>query len=185
MAESCRLVTTIETWRPVAGHPDYEVSSEGRVRSWKRPGKARDRATSPHLLRLVDGGGIGYLQVRLSDGPIARQVRVHVLVAEVFIGPRPAGMQVAHGDGDPTNNTVDNLRYAIPVDNNRDKIAHGRSLRGSRHAMARLTESAVVELRRRAAAGEPVSALASAFKISRRHAYQIIRGERWSHLQAA
>lgn len=91
-------------------------------------------------------------------------------------------MQVAHTDGDATNNAASNLRYATPSENNQDKTAHGRQLRGARHSLARLTEKQVVDLRHRASSGESIAALAIEFGISRRHAYQIKDGVRWAHV---
>lgn len=174
-----------EIWRPVTGYSDYEVSDLGRVRSWRRRSGVR-RAQSPKLLKPVASHRAGYVQVSLAgDGGDRRLVRVHVLVAETFIGPRPAGMQIAHADGNPTNNAIGNLRYATAGENNRDKIAHGRSLRGAAHNMARLAAEQVLEIRRRAAAGEHVPSLAVEFNISRRHAYQIVERVRWAHLADA
>ncbi|WP_208609489.1 HNH endonuclease signature motif containing protein [Streptomyces atriruber] len=50
----------------------------------------------------------------------------HFLVCVAFHGPRPtASHQVAHGDGDPTNNRPCNLRWATPAENSAGAVRHG------------------------------------------------------------
>lgn len=120
---------TQEEWRPLPGYVGlYEVSSHGRVRSldrvvtskagWTKAFKGAIKATP----RNVQGG---YPIVTLSADGVSTTRQVHVAVAAAFIGPRPEGMQVAHGDGDPSNNRAENLRYATPSENEADKLRHG------------------------------------------------------------
>lgn len=87
-----------ETWREVPSAPGYTVSDYGRVRS--PSGKLIGRAS--HVR--------GYVRVCIAGG---RQVMVHQLVAEAFLGPAE-GRRVRHIDSsDPTNNRLDNLRYGL------------------------------------------------------------------------
>lgn len=50
---------------------------------------------------------------------------VHQVVAEAFHGPRPAGMETRHRDGDVLNNRSDNLVYGTHGDNMDDAVRHG------------------------------------------------------------
>lgn len=50
---------------------------------------------------------------------------VHRLVLETFVGPCPENMECLHGDGNKTNNNVDNLRWGTRVENIQDSIDHG------------------------------------------------------------
>ncbi|WP_141214748.1 MULTISPECIES: NUMOD4 motif-containing HNH endonuclease [unclassified Rhodococcus (in: high G+C Gram-positive bacteria)] len=117
-----------EFWKPVVGVDGYEVSSLGRVRSKPRTVRCSGSKTPPHNRRY--SGRIlrpsslpkGYQLVALGSKDHGY---VHILVAEAFIGPCPVGLEVAHNDGDPRNNSLTNLRYATPGENNRDKRAHG------------------------------------------------------------
>ena len=103
-----------EDWIAVTGHPGYEVSNLGNVRSWKTYG-----SPAPRLLAKSEHGG--YHVVSLS-----RCVRrVHRLVLEAFVGKRPAGLLTRHLDGNATNNCLDNLRYGTPSENMRDRRTHG------------------------------------------------------------
>jgi hypothetical protein len=57
--------------------------------------------------------GKGYPQVSLAlTGVGRREYRyVHDLVLLAFVGAKPAGLEVCHGDGVKTNNRLSNLRY--------------------------------------------------------------------------
>jgi hypothetical protein len=94
---------TTEEWRPVPGYEGhYEISSHGRVMSLKR-GQQR-------LIRFTPDKD-GYPKFRLYKDGQERRGTVHILVALVFHGPRPDGLQVRHLDGDRTNARADNLAH--------------------------------------------------------------------------
>lgn len=116
----------VEEWRPVPGFPNYEVSSEGRVRSldcqvWGGP-RAGFYIKSGRILR-PGVGSHGYPTIMLGRKGGTRTV--HSLVAEAFIGPRPEGQEVRHKDGNRGNPKLENLHYGTRGDNVRDAIAHG------------------------------------------------------------
>ncbi len=79
--------------------------------------------------------------------------RVHRVVMEAFVGPCPDGMEVCHGDGDPMNARLDNLRYDTRKANHADKKRHGTSNSGSRHGNSKLTEDQVLRMRSNYAKG--------------------------------
>lgn len=172
---------TEEQWRPV---PDfegrYEVSDQGRVRSLDRivPRKGLVRG---RVLSLGPHPG-GYLLAHLYPGGAKRVARtVHGLVAEVFLGPRPAGMQVCHADGDPKNNAVPNLRYDTPVGNNADKRPHGTAPLGEKHAGAKLTAREVAIIRSLRGC-EPQKDTADRFGITFSNVSAIQRRKSWRHV---
>lgn len=110
----------VEEWRPVVGFEnDYEVSSEGGVRSRRRSGsKGGPLRTRPDAK--------GYPMVTLRSGGVAATRRVHRLIAEAFIGPAPAGAHVRHLDGNPARSVLANLAYGTPGENHLDRVKHGR-----------------------------------------------------------
>ncbi|WP_081287170.1 NUMOD4 motif-containing HNH endonuclease [Mycobacterium asiaticum] len=130
-----------EEWRPVVGFEGYyEVSSLGRVRSLDRrvpqgdrtqfwPGKMLTQTPSPS-----SGDRRGrYLDVHLSRGSKKYRVRIHRLVLEAFVGPRPPGYECLHANDIGTDNRVENLRWGTASQNTLDKIKNGR------HPMAKRT----------------------------------------------
>lgn len=124
-----------EEWRQLRDYK-YEVSSLGKV-----------RRTGGKILKQIVGTK-GYLRLGISDLDRRKVwVEVHVVVAEVFIGPRPIGLQVAHLDGDKTNNIPANLRYMTPKENEHMKFQHGTARIGERGVSAKLSNADVAEIR--------------------------------------
>jgi hypothetical protein len=103
----------MEIWKPVLDFEGiYEVSNHGRVRT-----VATQRIRKPS--RCNTYGHQGLLLTR--DGKVYSR-RVHCLVLEAFVGPRPPGTQACHApDPDPTNNRLDNLRWDTPSGNALDR----------------------------------------------------------------
>lgn len=114
-----------EVWLPVAGYGgSYEVSSLGRVRSRDRfdtIGRFR-RGT---ILAQQSHPKTGHMQVYPSWRSDQQTRKVHHLVLEAFVGPRPPGCEGCHNDGNPANNRVENLRWDTSLSNSNDRYEHG------------------------------------------------------------
>ena len=167
-------------WLTVEGWPSYEVSNDGRVRSIVK----RNR-WPPKELR----GGMasnGYLTVVLCDDGRQQSSCIHVLVAAAFLGPRPSDEhEVAHNDGIHTNNHASNLRWATHAENVADTKRHGTFWIGENHGQAKLTDEAVLEMRRRVADGERIKTVAAEYGVSKQVARCAVRGITWKHLDGA
>lgn len=138
-------MTAAEQWMPVVGFEGlYEVSDHGRVRSL-------DRMVPITASRMSPSGGVrrakgrilrpgvssnGYLTVVIGG----HSMPVQHLVAAAFIGPRPDGYLVLHGDGVRSNNAAVNLRYGTRIDNAEDMVSHGTRIIGSQHATAKFCD---------------------------------------------
>jgi hypothetical protein len=175
-----------EIWVPVAGYEGlYEVSDMGRVRSLDRVlpharlGKWRRRGI---VLSASPVDGDGYLGVSLSKGGDQRCARVHHLVAEAFIGPRPFGLGVLHRDGKIPDNRATNLYYGTAQNNADDMIAHGNALCGDKNPSAKLTIEQVREIRSLAGA-ESHRAISERFGVSKTTIGHIIRGHIWGSVR--
>lgn len=108
-------------WRPIPGFDGYEISDLGRVRSWRPCTRSK---SLPYVLNPGIGDA-GYPVVTLQ-GPTKKALRrVHRLVGEAFLGPRPAGMETRHLNGDKLDNRVANLRYGTKGENAQDAVRHG------------------------------------------------------------
>lgn len=164
-------------WRDCPfGRGLYEVSNLGDIRSWNN--NRWGRRTEPRVLAQRTNE-LGYKVVNLGRGVVKF---VNRLVCEAFHGSPFDGAEAAHGDGDPANNAAENLRWATPVQNSADKVRHGTSSRGEKHRDAKLTESQVMEIRRRRHAGERNMDVAAAFNISPQSVSHIVSGKKWRHV---
>lgn len=86
-------------WKNVTGFP-YQVSDSGIVKNIR----------TGRILKCILQAN-GYFHVTLCNKGVLRQVSVHRLVAETFLGPCPLGFQVNHIDGIKSNNALSNLEY--------------------------------------------------------------------------
>lgn len=139
---------TLEIWLPIEGHEEaYEVSNLGRVRSLARRvrlvvrgGVETTRGVPPRILRPGPTKH-GHLTVAIGR---RNSRQVHDLVLRAFVGPPAPGQEALHGDGNPANNALSNLRWGTRSENNFDITAHERR---------RLSHDQVRYIRKRAAEG--------------------------------
>lgn len=163
-------------WRKCPSWPEYDVSDDGRIRRTIKRRAAEPRERTPFLAN-------GYPYIVMRHDRNKRCVAVHRLVAEAFIGPAPtAKHQVAHTDGDRLNNRASNLRYATRSENERDKIAHGKSNRGERCARAKLDAGTVSAIRAALADGYEQADIASRFGTTQQNVSNIKHGRSWAWL---
>lgn len=107
-------------WRQAAwGFSRYEVSNRGDVRAW------HSLWGRWHTLRpQINPKGYVTFNLYRDDG-VRREVRVHRLVMETFVGPMPAGLEIRHLDDVKTNNHISNLAYGTRAENVNDRIKNG------------------------------------------------------------
>jgi len=122
----------MENWLPISGYEGrYEVSDTGRVRSLDRldaqGNMIRGRVLKP------DTRPSGHLRVTLCRDSQTARFWVHRLVLTAFVAPIPPGHEACHNDGDPSHNSVANLRWDTKKANAQDRRRHGTD------AHARLT----------------------------------------------
>lgn len=180
-------------YRNIPNHLGYRAGNDGTIWSrWKKQSLGFKRGTTQVLTRTwwrrkLTPHKDGYIYVGIKG----HNRKVHRLILEAFVGPIPRGMQCCHGDGNPANNRLSNLRWDTPKGNQADRIKHGTVLCGVNHPSTRLTEHQVKEIRRRhreakgsrqlAPAGT-LTALAKDFKTSNGHIRGIVSRARWKHI---
>lgn len=114
----------MEIWKDIEGFEGYQISSEGRVRSfWHRPlyGRGAKRVLSNdwHIVPQSDDGN-GYLKVCLIKNGKNYSRKVHRLVAEAFIPNDDPSLTVDHiqsGAAGKLDNSVKNLQWLSRGDN--------------------------------------------------------------------
>lgn len=100
-----------EVWREIPNYNgDYFVSNHGRVKSYKR--------TKPLIMHpSYSDRSHQYQTVQLFKNGNYKTYKIHRLVAELFIPKIPGKDYVNHIDGNPKNNTVENLEWCSLSEN--------------------------------------------------------------------
>lgn len=178
----------MENWLPVVGFEGfYEVSDMGRVRTVEREyecghlhsGTARKVVRAGLKTISVAKKKYPRCYVNLQKSGKGFTKLVPRLVAEAFIGAIPKGMQVAHRDGDPTNNRAGNLRISTVLENAKDKRRHGTQPMGEKSHLAKLKEWQAIEIKMSA---EPRKVVAARYGVSVTTVHNIRKGILWAHL---
>lgn len=142
-----------EVWKHIVVADGYEVSDQGRVRSyWARwVGGMRGefhRISTPTIIKSYPTP-YGHLRCHVGKGSQRQIKSVHRLVLEAFVGACPKGHCACHCDGDPANNILSNLRWDTFSNNTMDAVRHGthRAHRGEKQKHSVLTASLVRRIR--------------------------------------
>lgn len=118
----------MEEWKDIPWHKGwYQISSLGRVRSLDRWVEYSDgrKVFYPGEIKALGKHRHGYLIVQLNKNRKVETFLIHRLLAELWI-PNPENLPcVLHIDGNPRNNSLDNLRWGTYSENMFDKTKHG------------------------------------------------------------
>lgn len=169
---SCNM-SLDERWLPISGFPGYEVSDAGRVRR------------GDHIKSLRPPRK-GHNSVVLSRAAKNYTRMLGPLVAEAFIGPKPAGMVVRHDNGDGLDDRASNLLYGTAIQNENDKRRHGTAPIGENHPAAKLAESHVRDIRRRYVKGSRANgcvALGAEYGVTPAAVWRLLNNLSWTHVE--
>jgi hypothetical protein len=168
--------------QPVPPFPAHQVrvTREGEV--WTRVGhrvvwvrrKLRFSAKTPVVELRRSSDGYGY-----------KSVSVATLVCQAFHGPRPLGCVPFHyPDPSPMNCQADNLRWAPRGTQLLGKFrgTPPKPKCGEDHPQAKLTDSAVIEIRQLSAQGMNYTQLASHYGVSATTIKSIVQRKTWGHV---
>ena len=163
--------------KKIPGFPNYSITKDGRV--WSQYGRGK------WLNPVIDRDG--YLYVFLCGNGRKCRRSVHRLVLETFVGLRPPGLVTRHLDGNPANNTLNNVCWGTNGENTQDSIRHGThhasSRRGEKHPNSKLSDQdrrLIFSVYYDGA--YTIRELAGHFDVSRTVVGDITRGNRWGQI---
>jgi hypothetical protein len=170
-------------YREIPGFPGYRVGSDGSV--WSRQGRGKRHGTLEgtwrRLRERIKDGGYHYV-VPCCSSQSTRPHNVARLVLLAFVGPCPDGMECCHNDGNPHNNSFENLRWDTRSANAADRNRHGRGWAGEGHPKAKLDADAVRQIRAEHARGESCPSIAARRKLDRGTVWMIVTRRTWKHV---
>ena len=103
-------------WRDIPGFGGvYQISRQGEVRTWRKPGKRnlrldKPRLMTPQFLRKDDGVHY-YVQLRDENGG-RHKLRIRKLMVDIYMGGLPEGMCSYPKNGDPRDCCIHNIGFA-------------------------------------------------------------------------
>ena len=154
-------------WLSVVGSDGkFEVSDRGEIR----------KTTTGELVKLT-ANDRGYLCCGVVHGGVRKVRKVHIMVAEAFIGPRPEGQELAFGDGVKSNCRLFNLSYATPKKHAEDRIRNGTV-----PPSAKLTAAEVIEMRKLISARVRFNEIAARYGVSYGTVKKVSSRLTWDHL---
>lgn len=162
----------------IPGYPGYFASPDGAIFS-RKSGEMRRLKSTPNWR--------GYHRISVREpGQRVYNATVHALVALTFIGPRPSpAMHIAHLNGNPADNRLENLAYVTPKENIAQMKAHGRRPMGETQPRSVLTEEDVRWARANYVQGDPVhgcAAMAKKLGVNSRTLDDAIKRRTWRHV---
>ena len=147
----------------------YSVSDNGSV---------RNDVTGLILTNNLTGSG--YYNVKVNG----ETYTIHKLVAKAFISCTDNSLVVNHKDGNKLNNHFSNLEWVTSSDNQKHAYATGLriSVKGNNHGLSKLTEEAVIEIKKLLIDGVSQLEISKLFGVSKSAISHISRGFTWSHI---
>ena len=122
----------------------------------------------------LDCQGYGYFFFNKTE-------KAHRVSYKLYNGPIPEGLSVCHKCDVPSCVNPDHLWLGTHKDNERDKIAKGRAnyARGESHTRAKLTEDAVIDIRKKEMSQREY---ARKYGVSRTSIGWVQRRQSWNHV---
>lgn len=158
------------TYKDIKGFPGYRVGDDGSVQSFKYFGKWR------LLKQTIDHDG--YQCVYLSNSGKSYNRRVHRLILESFVGPRPKDHECRHLNSVKIDNRLENLAWGTKAENVQDRKSNGLPWNPRR-----LNEDLVKSIWRLKSERKNSPEIAVTLGLSRSNVWTVLSGRGWKWVE--
>jgi hypothetical protein len=173
--------TRIE-FREIAASPYYRVSKTGVLQSSTRTKGKRWVTLKLYNKYAATPEKRPYLKGNIYINGKLKNVTIHRLVLETFVGPCPPGLEACHNNGNSLDNRVENLRYDTRKNNHADKKKHGTHIQGSQVIGSVLDEAKVERIITMLLEGRSGREIRAVFPISPQLLSKIAHKTHWKHV---
>lgn len=168
----------MEIWKNMYGWEDlYEISNLGNIKSKQRNGKTMfgERAYGGNVVNPIKTSS-GYPAVNLTKSGVRKQMHIHVLVLETFVGKRPDKYEACHNNGNRLDYRLDNLRWDTRKNNHADMHKHGTAQIGKNANRPKLNKYLASEIK---TSNLMVKELAEKYGVSKTQIWRIKTNKSW------
>lgn len=172
----------IEIWKDISGYErQYQISNLGIVKSLTRKDTLNHIRHSQIMSPKLDDKG--YYQITLCQNGKHRSFSLHRLLGRHFI-PNPNNLPcINHIDGNPRNNSLDNLEWCTYQENTIHAYKIGLCEVGENHSAAKLTTNEVIKIRQLYTPNTySFNMLAKQFGVTKQSIMAIIARRTWKHI---
>lgn len=169
----------------------YAITKDGRVWSYPKTVKVGKNGgvrfdKGKWLIATKAKAGKNHLRVYLAKDGIKMPILVHRAVAIAYIDNPNEYPFINHIDGNPLNNSVDNLEWCTAKQNTQHATNMGMNTppvqKGNRNSQAKLTESQVREIRKLYERVTNCSAIARLYGVNPKTINDIVNRKHWAHI---
>jgi hypothetical protein len=148
---------------------------------------ARKKGMAPFVLKPVLRKGYPSIHITDKSTGLKRHFSIHRLVAKAFlVMPEDiTDLQVAHLDGNRTNNNSSNLLWCSVQTNSDHRTMHGRNIapKGEKHRCAKLKDDDVTRIRFLYGAGVKICELAKIYDLTHGTISPLVNGKTWKDVK--
>lgn len=159
-------------WLSVINFPNYELNKNAEF---------RNKNTGLILKHIYTRR---YPSVNLYNSNGSKSLSIHRLIAEHYI-PNPNNYPyVNHIDGNKLNNSITNLEWCTPKQNNDHAITMGlQKVVGEENGCSKLTDEQVSKIKYLLSIGTHQRVIGKQFGVSQTLVHFIKRGKLWKHIE--
>lgn len=157
----------------------FRVNKDGRIETtyqWRACKEYTDRPW--FICDRADGKGYLYISFR------GKRVKAHRVAYALYHNAHLGDFEINHIDGNRLNNKKENLELCDAVRQSKHAYDCGlNSFRGEKHHKAKLSEDAVLKIRKRFSSGESFKEIASSYSVTKECIRYVCVRHTWKHVE--